>query len=482
MSIRRTFTCLVAFAFSVALMAPNASAGPLLDWLFGYRTAARPAYPVGQPVPIGNAGAAPAYAANYGNYYGSMMPVIGPNGYGYPATVPSGIAAASAPTIMSYVPDYRTSNYRVPVTYYRPMMTTDPNTGAQVVALAPCTSYEYQTQRIPTFGYNGLLGSFNTPPVQPAAPSLPTYTLPSGGIPLAMSAPATGSYSAGYGNYLSVPPVNHPGSYSALQPTIQAPVIQSPGTYPTQPTSPGYYGQSNGGSTGSYLAPSSAASVPGLVPPPSQYQPVPFTPGLNPSYQSPNLGPVLPSNDSNADVAPSLPPIGTGAQLNRPQLKGFTVEPQSSRQLPREFRANNSEPRMEPLTRGNLPAPIPDPEEESQPKWSPGLLNERDRTARHQVIAPESMKYVGQSKPIRWASFTTDKIDDESIPRHSQSTVSTDAAARESRQIEFGQDGPNNRRSVQTESRTITQPNTSNRPAAEPGKSRFPTGGWKASK
>ena len=44
---------------------------------------------------------------------------------------------------------YRTSSYRVPVTYYRPVVTTDPTTGQQIVVQQPCTSYVQQAQRTP---------------------------------------------------------------------------------------------------------------------------------------------------------------------------------------------------------------------------------------------------------------------------------------------------------------------------------------------
>lgn len=44
---------------------------------------------------------------------------------------------------------YRTSSYRVPVTYYRPVITTDPTTGQQVVVQQPCTSFVTQQQLNP---------------------------------------------------------------------------------------------------------------------------------------------------------------------------------------------------------------------------------------------------------------------------------------------------------------------------------------------
>ncbi|MEO8271475.1 MAG: hypothetical protein ABI557_17260, partial [Aureliella sp.] len=175
---------------SCALSPREAQAGPLIDWLFG-RKPAGPAHAVGAPVPVGNAYAAgyagpgsvatgyPAtgYAANYGTYYGSQLPAIGPAGAGYTAPMPTGIAAATLPSTMpssqSYVPNFQTQAQRVPVTYYRPLLTTDPNTGAQVVAMAPCTSYETMAQRAPAWGRSALFGS-NTPPVFP----LPAQALP----------------------------------------------------------------------------------------------------------------------------------------------------------------------------------------------------------------------------------------------------------------------------------------------------------------
>ncbi|MGC6444260.1 MAG: hypothetical protein ACON4H_16535 [Rubripirellula sp.] len=44
---------------------------------------------------------------------------------------------------------YRASSYRVPVTYYRPVITTDPTTGQQVVVQQPCTSFVTQQQLNP---------------------------------------------------------------------------------------------------------------------------------------------------------------------------------------------------------------------------------------------------------------------------------------------------------------------------------------------
>ncbi len=492
MAVNRMIFSLAMCGCIVASSATPASAGPLLDWLFGYRTAATPAYPVGQPVPIGNpaiagymppgSAPAPGYAANYGNYYGAMMPVIGNNGYAYPSTVPSGLAAATAPTIMSYVPDYRTTNYRAPVTYYRPTLTTDPNTGAQVIALAPCTSYEYQTQRVPTFGYNGLLGSFSTPPALPPTPAFPTYTLPPGGIPLANSANLNSGYSAAYGNYSApiLPRSTLYSPYTAPYITAQPPITSYPaspsngigGTYPTMPSGTPAYG--GGGCTGSY-------AVPGLSAPPSSL------PG---GYSSPIQGysaptsdpsrPVLPSQDPNANVAPSLPTTGTGAQLNRPQIRSFAVEPQSrsvtdndSRLRTNGFDAStgfsgSTDSQKEPLSKSKLPAPIPDPED--QPKWNSGLLNERDRTASNpsrsgstQTVGPayhENLARAGQSKPIHWASF--------------ESPVRSSGAAETTPQLELS--------APIRQPKSTTKEKGSLAPVEPAARKSYPTGGWQATR
>lgn len=472
MSLRRPFACLTLFVAAIASSATSAKAGPLIDWLFGHHSAARPAYPVGQPVPVGNAAgyatsyapgygaampvigapvtgapiigapitSAPVtrypvggYAANYGNYYGSMMPVIGPSGYGYPAAQPNGVAAATAPSIMSYVPDYRTTQYRAPVTYYRPLVTTDPNTGSQVVALAPCTSYEYQTQRVPTFGYNGVLGSYSTPPVVPPPPSMPTYTLPSGGVPVASSGPAavmppsSGAYAMGYGAYPSVTSIAPPSyssgyatpyrTYSPQQPALpQQPILTAPpaGNYSTQPlsSSPGYYGApsggSTGGSTGSYITPS---YTPGLVAPPaSSYNPapsIPYTPA--PNIQSPSypLNPpsTTPSLRDPGDLPPVLPPPGSSANFDRPQLKAIVRQPLTANN---SLNTENAQSTESNSSQGPKMSPIPVPADfEQQPRWNPGLLNEQDRTALSPVT-PSASEHAGQSKSIQWASFKSE--------------------------------------------------------------------------
>jgi hypothetical protein len=448
----------------------DAHAGPLLDWLFG-RSRSAAAYPVGAPIPIGNGyaagygsyatgygtsgygaaygAAATGYAGNYGTYYSSQLPAIGPAGAGYTAPMPTGIAAATLPMqlppTLSYVPNFRTNAQRAPVTYYRPLLTTDPNTGAQVVAMAPCSSYEYMAQRAPELGRSALYGSNTAPVFQPPAQAFPTYTLPSGGVPLAYSAPAiTAPYTTAYGVYGTNPGYS---AYSNLQPSNAGAAIGLPGlvtpnsvgpagSYPTTPLgqSP-YYGSTSGGSNGGYSSPTTGSwqGVPGLVAPqaptspatsypgpstsipgPATNYPVPSYP--NPSYPglspaptteiSPPVGPStnLPGSSDPANSAPTLPPTGASAQSNlRPQLRSFTSQPRSG-EAPQ---VSNSSRDERPNDSRQLPAmlPIPAPQDfNHQPRWSPPLLREGDLTAMRPVD-PHDAQLAGQSKPIHWASF-----------------------------------------------------------------------------
>jgi hypothetical protein len=501
----RSRTLLIAFIVS-SLGVPfgSAQAGPLVDWLFGRRQSA-PATPVGQPIPVGNgyaagygnyASASPntypnGYAANLGTYYDSRLPVIGPNGAGYPPPMPSGITAATMPSTMSYVPNYRSSSYRAPVTYYRPLLTTDPKTGAQVVVMAPCTSYEYLTQRAPTFGRSALFGSTSPPVVQPPSTATPTYTLPSGGIPLGYSAPNVATpYTTGYGNY---------EPYSAQQPpvgTYPSAPSTAPGTYPTAPQGTPAYGTPNGGSCGSYIPP---RSVPGLiapqapaVSPPSYSQPGSPNPGYSapaqPSY-SPPSGVYPPSGGSGtnpADVPPSLPPTFPTSGLSpkvpttsdsiassdnrsdanlRPQLRSMVQQPRAGEQPT----VSNQGTQERNQTMQPLPTlkPIPVPEGfERQPRWNPGLLSEEDMTAMHSMAPTASQDSAAQfsahSKTIQWASFET------AVPETAVPTVQDEDA--------------HGLRPIIANPHAATEPSRQVRAVQKPAPATRHTGGWKATR
>ena len=441
-------TAALCVIVSVGLGVTDANAGPLLDWLFGHKHHAQPAYPVGQPVPVeggyatgyavypqiptqyypstsavvpgysanyaGSYAASPSYAAAYGTYYGPQLPAVGSAGAGYTVAPPSGVTATTMPSTLSYVPNYRTGYYRAPVTYYRPLMTTDPATGAQVVALAPCTSYEYQTSRVPTFGRRALFGSSLLPQVQPAPQALPTYTLPSGGIPLASSTP----------NYPTSPYTSAYGGYSSLQP--QTAPIPSTGQYPT---SPSYGSTGGGGCTGSFPAPApvpglSAPQAPGTIRTPAPTWGQPTTPPGSSAPGTQGSG-VYPS-DPRGSEQPSLPPgfnDNTSYQGQRPELQnprmrsierypaGYSSDDAAtSKYIPLERQDSSvgygsETPRAESDRAVPRLLPIPAPDDfELTPGWNSGLMSQGDLTA-SATGAPDMARYAGQSTRIHWASF-----------------------------------------------------------------------------
>lgn len=356
--------------------------------------------------------AASGYAANMGNYYGTRLPVIGPNGAGYTAQMPTGIAAATLPQAamppsalpqtawpqpMSYVPNYSSNALKAPVTYYRPLLTTDPNTGAQVVAMAPCTSYQYLTQRVPALGQTALYGSYQPP--QPMLQTTPTYTLPSGGIPLASGSVAPSTM--GSGAVLGYSP------YSTYQvsPPVSAPTIVGSSNYSTTPLGSTYSAQSyanpSGGSTGSYSQP-----IPGLVAPPAQSYPAPTYPsGLNPSTTTPGSVMPPPATGSNFDPANTPPSLPLNSTL-RPRLQSIVPEVSSSPSGAESAQKSSTSERSllsEPTKDFPVTNPIPAPEGMEKPSWSPGLLRNEDMTALRPAARRNEL--AGQSKKIHWASF-----------------------------------------------------------------------------
>ncbi|MBX3423124.1 MAG: hypothetical protein KF752_16325 [Pirellulaceae bacterium] len=431
--------------------APSLQAGPLIDWLFGGRRTP-PAYPVGSPVPLGTAATqAPAYAAGYaapgirppgyvvpgypapgyasgyapfsgptasatgyspnmGVYYGSSLPTIGPSGAGYMAPAPGGITAATMPQPMSFVPNFNSSALRAPVTYYRPIMTTDPNTGAQVVTMAPCTSYQYLTQRVPTFGQSALYGSYQPPAIAPAPSTMPTYTLPSGGIPLAYSSPAPtiGTTVPMPSTTYSQPTITHSfpsTTFSQPSTTLGYGAYQGGSNYATAPlSSSSYYNGPSGGSAGTIYS----TTVPGLTAPQAPHSPAPSysVPASPPSstyppsspYSSPQ--PVLPPSDP-ADTSPSLPYNGLRPQLRSILPNADTLGNESASVGAPIFDAT---PKSAPAS-VDFPSmtPIPAPEGLERPNWSNGLKRDQDMTALRPVT--RAADYAGQSKKIHWASF-----------------------------------------------------------------------------
>lgn len=279
-------------------------------------------YPVGSPYPVTNpAPQAGSYAAGrptipvvpitpsygstpsyYGNY-GMLPPASGnalPNGF--PQSVASAMPTAA----------YDTQWQRTPVTYYRPVTQFDPNYGTTVTSLQPCTSYQYQAQRVPMVAPTPVGGAYAQASNQWPAINQPGY------------------YPTGVANAYAMNPVplanpNTPLPGSAVAPPTYPQVQYLPpnGTVPASAMSPGsatfqantnqglssavYYG-----SPTTNLAPPNVPGASSIVPMgPVTYLPGSSLPGSSlPGSSNPN--PVLPPSgatlDPEAARAPTWPP------------------------------------------------------------------------------------------------------------------------------------------------------------------------------
>lgn len=193
----------------VAMSLPTPRAEAWFDgWCCSKKPA--PAYPVGSPFPVSSGMPAvppvtPIVPSNGGmtSYYGN---------YGMTPPSPGTFLPAGVPqTVVSAMPTaaYDTQWLKTPVTYYRPVTQFDPNYGTTVTALQPCTSYQYQAQRVPLVAPAPMGGPYaydanrwpavNAPGYYPTGmvatnPGLPTY-------PTVQQIPATGmNYAANVGS------------------------------------------------------------------------------------------------------------------------------------------------------------------------------------------------------------------------------------------------------------------------------------------
>jgi hypothetical protein len=189
---------------------------------------------------------------------------------------------------------YSSSYYRVPITYYRPVTTVDPVTGAAVVVQQPCASYVDQVQRTP---YSSLLATQPqyTPPSNQATCGAPQYLSPG------LQAPSTLSPSVlpntGYIQPNVAPVTNYGGLNPSGYGTGDGSVVPIPSLAPTatQQIAPAY-------SSNAYLSdPPSASSDPyaGTRLSTPQYEPLRGT-----SPQT-NLAPLT---GSTTDMAPVTQP------------------------------------------------------------------------------------------------------------------------------------------------------------------------------
>jgi hypothetical protein len=278
LSAKRLFMASIATGLAITSAQP-ALAGPWLDSLLGRRM--QPAYPVGTPVPLnGQSGYAtdpnsrnalapgygyvpPSYAPNAGsqlgygtlpnysaNTFGAYQPnqslgygAVGGNwasGYGagvnnLPPTNNAPLLGPGFPqTVAGTLPTagYDTQWGRTPVTYYRPVTAFDPRYGTTVTSLQPCTSYQYQAQRVPVIAPRPILGDYGF-----QANKWPSITGP-GYNPTGLA--VANGYGA-YSPYQSIPNAGMPmNSQSAFAPmansgaSLGMPTSSLPiSTYPT---------------------------------------------------------------------------------------------------------------------------------------------------------------------------------------------------------------------------------------------------------
>lgn len=381
----------------------------------------RPAYTVGRPVnqlPAyqyqARAYQAPAYQAQTAYYAPAAVAApVAVAAYTRPATVayyapaPAGyavrqqaVATYAQPYRVNYAPptfNYRTSYARVPVTYYRPVVTYDPVTGTPVTCQMPTCGTECQTRR-----YRGLLG-FGLLPIRPIT------TCGTANCATAPRVANCGTYTCGTAptGCGSQPYYPAPGGTVITQPgaviTTPGTVITQPGVIPAVPSTQPRFGvplpsgsttvpppPTRFGPTGSFPSNVSPADTqprlnPGTVPPPATGTIFPAPSGYPPvsdpyqgssSSASPNT--TTPSTTTPSTTSNSV--FGSGYQAERAGIRA----PQ------RPERSGVESPTGPVLgsPRGYEPASsvqaVPDPEANTRPLPSnraPQLLDPRDKTA-----------------------------------------------------------------------------------------------------
>lgn len=133
MSLIRLTTITTAFLF-LGIFAETCEAGPLLDWMRGNR------------------------AYRYNAYY--QAPQVAPQGYSQmPGTCTTTCPKTCYRTVNRVVANcvpytaFRTEYYRVPITYYRRVTSSNPQTGCVTTCMKPCTYYQMQARRVPYTTY-----------------------------------------------------------------------------------------------------------------------------------------------------------------------------------------------------------------------------------------------------------------------------------------------------------------------------------------
>ena len=287
--------------------------------------------------------------------------------------------------------NYTTTYYRAPVTYYRPVTSTSPVTGAPVVVQQPCTGYEQQVQRIPSSNL-----TFGQPPVAPPPTSCP------------QSCPTTPS---GYG--LSGP--------------IPSPPTAPPPGIPSQYGTVGQVGAS--GSTGG------VTSIPSIAPPSGTPS---YAPNSAPLSGAPTIAPPGTSNDLAPVERPSLnssPPV-----LPPPSPPAGNPETTS----PTQWQLQNPEDSTALIRPRGTPSPsfenseVDNPSSPTQrpPSLPPSITDNENFTRAEPIEAPDDYQ-----APYRRHSFQTPRttpvtrqqMETSSQPNHRRSYEASDLTSVSSR-------------------------------------------------
>jgi hypothetical protein len=388
LSLQRLLVVAVA-AGVVSVTAPKSFAGQLWDSFFGRRP---PAYPVGAPVPlsaqtqtaylpatgyVAPSYVPPSYAPNAGSQlsyspYAAPTPAyLRPQTLGYGSYMSPTPPTANAPlltpglpqTVAGYLPTaaYDTQWARTPVTYYRPVTAFDPRYGTTVTSQQPCTSYQYQAQRVPVIAPRPLLGDYGFQADKWHGITGPGYNptglAPSNIIPPFQSIPNTGMLH--YGQPNAFVPTGSSGTSLGMPATSLPATTLNYGATPSAvspyASTANYYGSTS-------QMPAANRCANGLCYPPASQMPIPNIPGATsvtpvgpPTYSAtPNYGavnPLLP-NSYNPAIN-SLPG-------NMPAGNAFGPNPSGAPILP------NGQV-MPPNTSGSGSSDLRDPESTRPP-------------------------------------------------------------------------------------------------------------------
>jgi hypothetical protein len=277
---------------------------------------------------------------------------------------------------------YDTQWQRTPVTYYRPVTQFDPNYGTTVTSLQPCTSYQYQAQRVPLVSprlisdniYSANRWPAVTAPgyyptgLAPAAVGVPTYptlqqipsagvsvqsnmpyyanaatsTGPSNTLPLntmgtagpsgvttAMYAPAMPSNAIPIQSMMAAPSTSWPAPLpnNAVSSFGAAPSAISGATVPAAAYSPATIAAPPAAYASNGTACPNGVCAPGAVPPPNIPGAASVTPIGPPTYQQyTNAAPVLPNAGNNTPVLPNAGDVRPILPSTVPQ-----VDPEANR-------------------------------------------------------------------------------------------------------------------------------------------------------